>query len=311
MVGTRFRDTSPSADPDYEARYPEAPVSFPEPTSPVDIAPSPISRQPSASKSHHRSESVPKIVQKKKRVRAHSGGVGVGREGGEDPATPRLSRPQSRQPGPIYSNVPLNYYPPPPQYQSNLDGYNGNNQPYASTGGYPGPGYYYNSGYGGATNNSYSSPLPPPPSPSHIYPPPPRVDYDSAYYGNSYTPAHLPHPDSSPLPVAGGKPDVPMFMEPGFEFPKKPKSRSQEGFNRGFYENSTEVAVQGSGAPSMKVIESIEEAKEVDVKEEGGLLVNDGSGEKEKEDIGEKKSIPTSHSSSRKSLPSPSTLIVI
>lgn len=297
MVGTRYRDTSPSADPDYEARYPEAPVNLSEPASPADITPSPISRQPSTSKSHHRSESIPKTAQKKKRVRAPSGGI-IGREDGDaDPATPRLSRPQHRQPGPGYNNVPLNYYPPPPQYQSSLDGYsshgNNNIHPYASTGGYPGPGYYYNGGYGGGTNNSYS-----PPPPGHIYPPPPRMEYDNAYYGNSYTPTHLP----SPPPVGSGKLDAPTLTEPGLEYPKKFKSRSQEGLSREFYENDKDIGVQNNGALLIGAISSIEEAKEVEGKEGGECPENEDPTEKEKEDIKDKKSIPMSHSSSRKSL---------
>lgn len=307
MVGTRYRDTSPSADPDYEARYPEAPVSLSEPASPVvDIGPSPISRQSSTSQPHHRSESVPKTTQKKKRVRATSGGIAVGREGGEDTATPRLSRSQHRQPAPGYNNVlPLNYYPPPPQYQSSLDGYNshgnGNSHPYASTGGYSGPGYYYNSGYGGGTNNSYPPPLPPLP-PGHIYPPPPRVEYESSYYGNSYTPTHLPHPNPSPPLVAAGKLDFPTSMEPGLEFSKKVKSRSQEGLSKEYYETDKEIPAQKSGTLPMGTIASIDEAKEVNGKQGGEYPENEGFVEKEKEDIRDKNSIPMSHSSSCKSL---------
>lgn len=295
MVGTRYRDTSPSADPEYEARYPEAPVSLSEPASPADTGPSPISRQSSTSKSHHRSESIPKTVQKKKRVRAPSGGIVIGREGGEDTATPRLSRSQHRQPMPGYNNVPLNYYPPP-QYQSSLDGYssysNGNSHPHASTGGYLGPGYY-NSGYGG-TNSSYS---PPPPGP--IYP---RAEHESAYYGNSYTQTHLPHLDSIPPPAMGGKLGVPTFMEPGLEYPKKSKSRSQEGLSKEFYENGQETGVKNSGALLIGAIESIEEAKEVEGKEVGECPENEDSMEEKTEDIRETPPVLISHSSSRQSL---------
>lgn len=303
MVGTRYRDTSPTADPDYEARYPEAPVSLSEPASPVDIGPSPISRQSSTSQPQHRSESVPKTAQKKKRVRATSGGTAVGREGGEDTATPRLSRSQQRQPAGYNNVLPLNYYPPPPQYQSSLDGYNGhgNNHPYASTGGYSGPGYYYSGGYGGGTNNSYPPPLPPPP-PGHIYPPPPRVEYESSYYGNPYTPTHLPHPNTSPSLVVGGKLDFPTSVEPGSEFSKKAKNRSQEGLSKEYYEIDKEIVAQKNGTLPMGTIASIDEAKEVDGKEGGEYPDNEGFVEKEKKDIRDKNSIPMSHSSSCKPL---------
>lgn len=143
-------------------------------------------------------------------------------------------------------------------------------------------------------NNSYS-----PPPPGHIYPPPPRTEYDSAYCGNSYTPAYLP----GPPPVGGGKLDAPTFIEPGLEYPKKSKSRSQEGLSREFYENDKEVGVQNNGALQIGAIDSIEEAKEVEGKEGGECPENEDPTEKEKEDIRDKK-IPMSHSSSRKSLPS-------
>lgn len=302
MVGTRYRDNSPSADPNYEARYPDAPVSLSEPAEPADIGPSPISRQSSTSQPHHRSESVPKVAQKKKRVRAPSGGIGIGREGVEDTATPRLSRSQHRQPAPGYNNVqPSNYYPPPPQYQSSLDGYNNhnnsNNHPYASTGGYSGPGYCYNNGYGGGTNN-YSSPLPPPPL-GHIYPPPPRMEFENAYYANSYTSTHLPQPNPSPSLVTGGKLDL---MESSLELSKKAKRKSQEGLSKEYYENNEEVGVQKNGALPVGMIASIEEAKEVDGKEDRKYPESEGSMEKEKEHFKDKNSIPISHSSSRKSL---------
>lgn len=92
-------------------------------------------------------------------------------------------------------------------------------------------------------------------------------------------------------------------MEPGLEYPKKSKSRSQEELSREFYENDKEVGVQNNGALQIGAIDSIEEAKEVEGKEGGECPENEDPTEKEKEDIRDKK-IPMSHSSSRKYLPS-------
>lgn len=294
MVGARYRDTSPSADPDYEARYPEAPVNRAETNSPVDMEPSPISRQPSTGKSRHRSDSISKNPQKKKRARVPS----AGREGGDE--APRPSRSQ-QQPG--YNTMPLNYYPPPPpplQYQGSLDAYNGNSHSHANTGGYPGPGYY-NSGYGGGMNNAYPPPPPPPPPPSHVYPPPLRMDYESPYYGNAYTPAHLPPPPQrSPRRMSNSQDEF-AFMEPGFEHQKQPKNTSQAGPSREYHENGAVNGVQNGRISPANSIKRIEETKEGEEGESGKELEGEESTVKAKDDILDEKQIPMPYPSPRKS----------
>lgn len=91
-------------------------------------------------------------------------------------------------------------------------------------------------------------------------------------------------------------------MESSLELSKKAKRKSQEGLSKEYYENNEEVGVQKNGALPVGMIASIEEAKEVDGKEDRKYPESEGSMEKEKEHFKDKNSIPISHSSSRKSL---------
>ncbi|RPB15150.1 hypothetical protein P167DRAFT_533350 [Morchella conica CCBAS932] len=171
VVGARFRDTSPTADADYEARFPE----LPKIDDPNTAKTATTATTTTAAESAHpqRSESTSRASHKKKRTRST----------GVEDATPR-----PRQPIPVpsqYMNVP--YYPPP--YQNSPESHRA----------YQGSGYYdnaYGCGNGGYSPHTQMRPLQAYPfvSPLHVR---------DSFCGNSYPPppVHYPHPLPTPPPV--------------------------------------------------------------------------------------------------------------
>lgn len=104
-----------------------------------------------------------------------------------------------------------------------------------------------------------------PPPPSHIYPPPPRVDYESAYYGSSYPPAHHPHPLPTPPLGTNGKPESFAFVETAATHSSKTVNGTQTGLNREYYENGNGAKTEG--AQPMKSTNSSQESKDGEEKE--------------------------------------------